>query len=45
MRPSLDVLLAGLLGKGCNLGLNRIANISVGISEDVLNNTVTKNAY
>jgi len=41
MKPSLDVLLAGLLGKGCNLGLNRIANISVGISEDVLNNTVT----
>ena len=40
MKPSLDVLLAGLLGKGCNLGLNRIANISVGISEDVLNNTV-----
>ncbi len=41
MKPSLDVLLAGLLGKGCNLGLNRIANISVGISEDILNNTVT----
>ena len=41
MKPSLDVLLAGLLGKGCNLGINRIANISVGISEDVLNNTVT----
>lgn len=41
MKPSLDVLLAGILGKGCNLGLNRIANISVGISEDVLNNTVT----
>ncbi|CAQ81955.1 Tn3-like element ISVsa19 family transposase [Aliivibrio salmonicida] len=40
MKPSLNVLLAGLLGKGCNLGLNRIANISVGISEDVLNNTV-----
>tara|TARA_R110002072_G_scaffold238329_1_gene395669 strand:- start:153 stop:3215 length:3063 start_codon:yes stop_codon:yes gene_type:complete len=41
MKPSLDVLLAGLIGKGCNLGLNRIANISVGISEDILNNTVT----
>ncbi|MFM2666670.1 Tn3 family transposase [Vibrio mediterranei] len=40
MKPSLDVLLAGILGKGCNLGLNKIANISVGISEDVLNNTV-----
>ncbi len=41
MKLSLDVLLAGILGKGCNLGLNRIANISVEISEDVLNNTVT----
>ena len=40
MKPSLEVLLAGILGKGCNLGLNKIANISVGISEDVLNNTV-----
>jgi len=41
IKLSLDVLLAGLIGKGCNLGLNRIANISVGISEDVLTNAVT----
>jgi len=41
MQPSTEILLAGILGKGCNLGLNRIANISVGISEDVLKNTVT----
>lgn len=40
MKPSQEVLLAGIIGKGCNIGLNRIANISVGISKDVLNNTV-----
>ena len=41
MKPELEVLLAGILAKGCNLGLDRIANISVGISESTLSNTVT----
>tara|TARA_B100000446_G_scaffold188107_1_gene220428 strand:+ start:40561 stop:42507 length:1947 start_codon:yes stop_codon:yes gene_type:complete len=41
MKPSIEVLLAGILGKGCNLGLDKIANISKGISEDILKNTVT----
>jgi len=40
MKPTQEMLLAGIIGKGCNIGLNRIANISVGISKDVLNNTV-----
>jgi len=40
MRPEVEVLLAGIVGKGCNLGLDRIANISVGISKNVLKNTV-----
>jgi hypothetical protein len=40
MCPNNELLLAGILGKGCNLGLRRIANISNGISEDVLKNTV-----
>jgi len=40
MRPAIEVLLAGIVGKGCNLGLDRIAKISVGIGENVLKNTV-----
>jgi TnpA family transposase len=40
MKPSITLLLAGILGKGCNLGLDKIANISVGISEDMLKSTV-----
>lgn len=41
MQPGIEVLLAGIVAKGCNLGLDRLANISVGISEEVLKNTVT----
>lgn len=40
MKPSAEVIFAGILGKGCNIGVNRMANISRGISEDVLKNTV-----
>lgn len=40
MTPTPTTIFAGLIGKGCNIGINRIANISVGISEDVLANTV-----
>ncbi|MBP9777897.1 MAG: Tn3 family transposase [Rickettsiaceae bacterium] len=39
--PSPEVILAGILGKGCNIGIGKIANISIGISEGVLRNTVT----
>ena len=40
MKPQLETIFAGILGKGCNIGINRIANISKGITEDVLKNTV-----
>lgn len=40
MVPKPKTIFAGLIGKGCNIGIERIANISVGISEDVLKNTV-----
>ena len=41
MIPKPKTIFAGLIGKGCNIGIERIANISVGISEDTLKNTVT----
>ena len=34
MRPNQELLLAGILGKGCNLGLQRIAN-HLNISEKI----------
>lgn len=40
MEPAPETIYAGIIGKGCNIGVNRIANISIGISDDVLNNTV-----
>jgi len=40
MKPSEEILLAGIIGKGCNIGLHKLASISTGISEHVLHNTV-----
>lgn len=40
MNPSQETLLAGVIGKGCNVGLHKLANISTGISKHVLHNTV-----
>jgi TnpA family transposase len=40
MKPSPEVIFAGILAKGCNIGISKIANISVGISERVLRNVV-----
>lgn len=40
MRNDPKIIFAGILGKGCNIGINRIASISVGVSEDTLKNTV-----
>src|SRR5690606_38974367 len=40
MKPTPETILAGILGKGCNIGVNRISNISKGITDDVLKNTV-----
>lgn len=40
MKPEQQTIFAGILGNGCNIGINRMAHISSGISEDVLTNTV-----
>jgi len=40
MNPQQEIIFAGLMGRGCNVGINRIANISIGINEDVLKNVV-----
>lgn len=41
MRPTEEVLMAGILGKGSNIGLGKLASISAGIREHTLHNTVT----
>lgn len=38
--PDDKVFYAAILGLGCNIGINKIANVSRGISEDVLVNLV-----
>jgi len=38
--PSDKIFFAAILGLGCNIGINKIANVSKGISEDVLVNLV-----
>ncbi len=40
MKPADHTIFAGILGNGCNIGLGRMANISVGITEDILKNVV-----
>jgi len=40
MKPSLEMLMAAVMGIGCNIGVTRIANISIGLNEDTLENTV-----
>ncbi len=40
MKPALEAIMAGIIGKGCNIGIRKLASISVGISEDSLVNTV-----
>jgi len=40
MDPKTQTIFAGIMGKGCNIGINRIANISVGVNEDTLKNMV-----
>lgn len=41
MKPTPETIYAGVLSKGCNLGVTKMANISKGITIDTLNNTVT----
>lgn len=38
--PSPQVFYAAILGLGCNIGISKMANVSKGISEDVLTNLV-----
>lgn len=40
MLPSPQVFYAAILGLGCNIGISKMANVSKGISEDVLTNLV-----
>lgn len=40
IKPTQETIFAGLIGRGCNIGINRMANISKGITEDILRNTV-----
>ncbi|KZY30270.1 hypothetical protein A3729_10845 [Oleiphilus sp. HI0043] len=40
MKPKEETLMAGVLAKGCNIGLGKLASISAGIEEHTLHNTV-----
>ena len=40
-KPTEEILMAGILGKGSNIGLGKLASISVGIREHILRNTAT----
>ncbi len=40
MKPQPEIFFAGVIGKGCNMDLNRLANSSIGIKADALNNVV-----
>ncbi len=40
LKPSADTILAGILGKGCNIGIHKLSQISQGINQSTLKNTV-----
>lgn len=40
MKPSAETLMAGLIARGCNIGVNKLARISLGIKGHTLRNTV-----
>jgi TnpA family transposase len=40
LKPTTETVLAGILGKGCNIGIDKLSQISVGINENTLKNTV-----
>jgi TnpA family transposase len=40
LKPSADTVLAGILGKGCNIGIHKLSQISQGINQSTLKNTV-----
>lgn len=40
LKLSAEIVLAGILGKGCNIGIDKLAHISIGINPSTLKNTV-----
>ncbi|MBA55714.1 MAG: Tn3 family transposase [Pseudomonadales bacterium] len=40
MKPKEEVFLAGIIGKGCNIGISKLSKISTGIKEHLLHNAV-----
>ncbi len=40
LKPSPETVMAGIIGKGCNIGINKLSLISIGINESTLKNTV-----
>lgn len=40
LKPSVQTVLAGILGKGCNIGIDKLSQISVGLNQSTLKNTV-----
>ena len=40
LKPTAEIVLAGILGMGCNIGIDKLSQISVGINESTLKNTV-----
>lgn len=40
LKPSDDTVLAGILGKGCNIGVHKLSQISQGINQSTLKSTV-----
>ena len=41
LKANADTILAGILGKGCNIGIDKLSQISLGINQSTLKNTVT----
>lgn len=39
-RPRAEIFMAGIIGLGCNIGISKMAQISSGINEHTLSNTV-----
>ena len=40
LKPTTETVFAGILGMGCNIGIDKLSHISVGINESTLKNTV-----
>jgi hypothetical protein len=40
LKPTAEIVLAEILGMGCNIGIDKLSQISVGINESTLKNTV-----